>query len=318
MIKSIRLKNFQSHADSAIEFNPGFNLILGPSDNGKSSIVRAIEWVRKNRPKGVDLIRSGMDEVSVEIINSRGVVERSRTVKSTGVYSVAGEDFSVFGQDVPDKVLSTLNLDDMNVQGQLDPHYLILETPGRAAAELNRITKLDKVNDAIENLRAMKREVFDEILRNNSDVESIQEIFDSGVKKDIKKLYSLCKELEEFEKELFSTENRIDSVIEVIGNIVEIKRAEKAFSDMERIEKLLLGMKKGVDELSELSKKRNEIDNCLKLLTENSSLHKEIQEELIELEEEMTERLSKIENCPYCGSELSRTAFERLLSGGGK
>ena len=316
MIKSIRLKNFQSHADSAIEFNPGFNLILGPSDNGKSSIVRAIEWVRKNRPKGSDLIRAGQEETSVEIINSWGVVERSRTIKSTGVYSVGGEEFSVFGQDVPDTVSSTLNLDDMNVQGQLDPHYLILETPGRAAVELNRITKLDKVNDAIENLRAMKREVSDEILRNNSDVESIQEIFDSGVKKDIKKLSSLCKELEESEKELFSTENRIDVVTEVIGNIVEIKRAEKAFSDMERIEKLLFDMKKEVDKLSELNKKKSEVDSCLKLLIENSSLHKEIKEELIELEEEMTAVLSTIENCPYCGSKLSQKAFEHLLSGG--
>jgi chromosome segregation ATPase len=48
MLKSLRIINFESHKDTTINFTDGFNVIIGQSDGGKSSIIRAIAAVCYN------------------------------------------------------------------------------------------------------------------------------------------------------------------------------------------------------------------------------------------------------------------------------
>lgn len=55
-IKSIEIENFQSHKYSKLDFSERLNVIVGPSDNGKSAIIRALKWVLFNEPKGTDFI----------------------------------------------------------------------------------------------------------------------------------------------------------------------------------------------------------------------------------------------------------------------
>ena len=52
MIKSITLKNFETHIDTHIDLHPGVCVFSGESDEGKSGIVRSIEWNAANRPQG--------------------------------------------------------------------------------------------------------------------------------------------------------------------------------------------------------------------------------------------------------------------------
>jgi exonuclease SbcC len=47
-IQKLKIKNFQSHHDTEIEFGPGINVITGTSDAGKTSILRAIMFVLYN------------------------------------------------------------------------------------------------------------------------------------------------------------------------------------------------------------------------------------------------------------------------------
>ena len=66
MIKNLLLKNFQSHIDSKIEFDSGFNVICGSSDSGKSALLRALMWVIANRPSGDSIKNWNTDENSNE------------------------------------------------------------------------------------------------------------------------------------------------------------------------------------------------------------------------------------------------------------
>ena len=52
MINSVVVRNFQIHKKTSIEFVSGVNIISGTSDNGKSSLIRAMRWVIENRPQG--------------------------------------------------------------------------------------------------------------------------------------------------------------------------------------------------------------------------------------------------------------------------
>lgn len=62
-VKSIDIENFQSHENTHIDFDMGLNIIIGESNNGKSSILRAMDWVVDNQPLGTDFIMTGKSTV---------------------------------------------------------------------------------------------------------------------------------------------------------------------------------------------------------------------------------------------------------------
>ena len=66
MIQSIRLINFQSHKDSFIEFSPNDTVLIGTSNSGKTAVLRALDWILKNRPLGTSFIRHGASECVVD------------------------------------------------------------------------------------------------------------------------------------------------------------------------------------------------------------------------------------------------------------
>ena len=66
-IKRIILQNFQSHKYSVIELNEELNVIVGPSDSGKSAIIRGLKWALYNEPAGDYFIREGEREASVTV-----------------------------------------------------------------------------------------------------------------------------------------------------------------------------------------------------------------------------------------------------------
>ena len=41
----IEIVNFQSHANTKLNFDEGVNVIIGPSDSGKTAVIRAMKWI---------------------------------------------------------------------------------------------------------------------------------------------------------------------------------------------------------------------------------------------------------------------------------
>lgn len=144
MFKSVDIINFQSHLDTHIEFDEGVNLIVGDSDCGKSAIIRAMNWVISNRPLGDGFLRDGSDNTLVHLKTDSGFVERCKGQEN--VYSLNGNTFEAFGSSVPKEIVDFLNLSDVNVQGQLSPYFLVLETSGYIGTYLREVCKLDKLD----------------------------------------------------------------------------------------------------------------------------------------------------------------------------
>lgn len=144
MVKSLKIQNFQSHKDSTFNFSNGVNVIVGQSDSGKSSIIRALNWVVFNRPSGDSFKRYGSKKTSVDI---DGIVRAKGKYNS---YAIAdNEPFKAFGQNVPDEIRSILNLDPINFQFQHDPPFLLSQSPGEVAKYLNEIVSLEKIDDSL-------------------------------------------------------------------------------------------------------------------------------------------------------------------------
>ena len=144
MIRKVKLKDFESHEDSEIEFDDGFNLIVGQSNQGKSSIVRALALVAANR-FDKDSVRSGARSCMVRVETDRGWVqaERGEGVNNwTVCIDGTAREYRNVGTGVPPGVLEAIGIgervhggvvDMPNVMFQLDGHYMLSEVDGKKA-----------------------------------------------------------------------------------------------------------------------------------------------------------------------------------------
>jgi DNA repair exonuclease SbcCD ATPase subunit len=172
MIKSLHIKNIQSHRDTLLDFAAGVNVIVGSSDSGKSAVLRALLWPPTNRPTG-DAFRSTWGgDASVEIkTDNKAAVTRIKAGKRNAY--VLGDQpdniaFEAVGAgDPPAEILAALNLADVNVQRQMDSPFLLSSewTPGRVAEYLNEAAGLDAIDRATANIEAVVR-------KNKADLEN--------------------------------------------------------------------------------------------------------------------------------------------------
>ena len=182
MIKSIELKNIQSHENTKLEFSPGINAIIGSSNNGKSAILRGLYWVKYNRPLGIDTYCSHWNmtekgtmkgEMSVTVENDSSIITRRRT-KDQNQYIVDGEVLNVVKTDVPDEVEQSLHLSDTNIQKQLDSPFLLSESSGKVAEYFNKIVRLDIIDKVLSNAESQRRKTKQEVERTEKQIEILE------------------------------------------------------------------------------------------------------------------------------------------------
>lgn len=155
-IVRLEIENFQSHQHTVIEPAGGLTVITGPSDSGKSAVLRALRWLYRNEPHGTAFIRAGAPRARVTVELEDGVrVSRERSASgSVNRYVIErpGEEALVlegFGHGVPEPVREALGSREVRIggeavdlrqAGQLDVPFL-LGAPGSARAEaIGRLT----------------------------------------------------------------------------------------------------------------------------------------------------------------------------------
>lgn len=79
------LENFQAHAYTELDLADGFNIFVGDSGRGKTSVLRAFSWVYENKPSGKNMIRRGTDYARAILVLSNGVtITRLIEAKKSG------------------------------------------------------------------------------------------------------------------------------------------------------------------------------------------------------------------------------------------
>ncbi len=165
MLSEITIQDYQSHKNATIKFGPGVNIISGLSNSGKTAIIRAINFVANNRPLGDGFINDDADSVEVTVvINEKGEVfgvSRGKGKKENYYQIVTLKDditLTAFGTDVPEEVSKLINFSDINIQKQLSPYFLVLETPGVAAQYIREVAKLDEIDKTVKLLDSQRRQ----------------------------------------------------------------------------------------------------------------------------------------------------------------
>ncbi|MDP2661239.1 MAG: ATP-binding protein, partial [Dehalococcoidia bacterium] len=176
-ITEVRIQNFQSHAGTRIKFHPGLNAITGPSDSGKSTILRAIRWVAWNQSPDGDWVRQGTTYASVGLVISDGTqITRERKGKRNFyVIERPGHEpleLADFGLQVPLEVLEAhgmqpIHFDSnrpslLNLATQLEPPFFITDPAPQRARIVGRLAGVHVADRAIQltngDLQAISRE----------------------------------------------------------------------------------------------------------------------------------------------------------------
>lgn len=197
-MRSLRIQNFQAHADLEIEFDPHITTIVGPSDAGKSSVLRALKWVMMNEPRGAGFIRDGTKKASVTLEIEKGVFVTRTRGGDTNLYQLGDNDYKAFGNDVPIDIKEYLNVNHLNFQGQHDPPFWFTETAGEVSRQLNQIVDLGKIDstlsaiDSIVRKTKMKVEILRE-QRENTKQRKNELKWVKGAHQELKKVETLNK-----------------------------------------------------------------------------------------------------------------------------
>ena len=152
MVESIELHNFQAHESLRVDFSLGVTTIVGPSDVGKTAIIRALRWVCQNTPQGVAFVRTGEPVADVRLCVDGRTIVRKRARTGDNSYVMDGREFKAFGYSVPDPIASVLNVSDVNFQGQLDQSFWLSLSAGEVSRQLNAVVDLTIIDSSLEEI----------------------------------------------------------------------------------------------------------------------------------------------------------------------
>jgi len=324
VIDAIKIKNFQSHKQTHIEFSEGVNIITGASDQGKSAILRALLWAIRNRPLGTDGIvshwirdaKNKIDgEMSVKIYTDNGAVKRKRTAESNEYTVFTGENdseqktFAAVKGDVPQDVADFLRMPEVCIQEQHDAPFLLSASPSKVAEFFNRIVRLDVIDTVLSNAESARRETNKRIKETESKKIALEKELES---------YNWIETAQELADKLIKIDERIktyrDDSDSINGDIRTYQTTRKELEDVpdiksannliEKIEKIVINYDGAVELEKEILKYRevnrdrkifsmiesgkdliNGIEDCDKIIISHESDVSSIERELEEYSE---------------------------------
>lgn len=165
-IQTVRIRGFQSHADTTLHFTEGVNAITGPSDNGKSAVLRALQWWAWNKAPEGDWMRKGCTNASVEVTMSDGtaIVRERNSSRNKYVVTVPGAEpiaLVDFGRKPPREVLKAHGMlpvefekDSatlLNIATQLESPFFLTASPTMRAKILSKLAGVEVIDRAIGN-----------------------------------------------------------------------------------------------------------------------------------------------------------------------
>lgn len=167
-ISKVTIRGFQSHVDSGFSLAPGLTVITGPSDAGKTAVIRALRWLAFNEPQGDSFLhtlynadgsiksQAEQAEVIVELDSGVTITKTRRKGKTTYTHSLYPEPWEK--AEVPPEIKEALGLikqsygDNfetcLNFAFQLDPPFLLSETGSVGAKVLGKLAGTEVVDKA--------------------------------------------------------------------------------------------------------------------------------------------------------------------------
>lgn len=180
---SVQIQNYQIIENARIDFNEGLTVIVGPSNNGKSAIFRAIEAAIYNKV-GNSFIKSGTDSTAVGIKTDEHVVIWKKSSDS-GVYKVDGQTYNKIGRGQLVEVADALHISEIEVSSdkvrlnllkQMEYPFLLDKNPSQLFEFLSMSNEGDKLSSIFQTMRSDLRKTNSDIDITVGKIDSINDV----------------------------------------------------------------------------------------------------------------------------------------------
>lgn len=295
MLKSISVQNYQSLEDVTVELG-GLTVIVGPSNTGKSALIRAVQALCFNQ-SGTDFMTRGKDKTSITIEADGNTV--NWTKGKSAAYDLNGQSYSRMGTTVPVDIQEALGIRRVDVDSltlfpqfasQFDTPFLLTESSRKAAQVLARITRLDIVLSAMIDVKKDTTKTKQNIEQLSKEIENKEEEYNNRA--------------DEWDARLTAWEEvrmNCDSLVEKYNKTKTLAEKLEQYTRLLAVEK----PKVSVKQLNELVAKINK----LKVLKDKhwdlegiTVKHYNASQDITELKEYIALLESMLQECPTCGA----------------
>ena len=255
----LHIENFQAISDMDLEFEQGINIIVGQSNSGKTSVLRAIDTVVNNGSGSAEFIKWETKKASIEMDYNNNNVKWSRTLKDIE-YDINDSKYLKVGSSDLFKLLPNNGFvrDPQGEFSNMEDEWTLPFPFYKSSSEVFKLFEnIFSVSDSAKILKCMKE---------NED--------------------NLKKELTNKENEIERIQLKIDSIEKL--NIEETVEQLKEYKEkLQRVNSELASIKEDINYLKEMSKKlsmyRGVPDKLAFNLVEETREALEVQQEVLKL-----------------------------------
>lgn len=177
-IQEVTIEGYQSHTNSTFCLSPGLTVITGPSDAGKTAIIRALRWFAFNEPTGEAFlhtirnpdgsIKEAVDQAKVSVTFEDGTTITKTRRKGKTTYTHSGYPTAWEKAEIPPEIKETLGLVKqaygdfetcLNFAFQLDAPFMLSETASVGAKVLGKLAGTEIVDRAISDVNKKTHQV---------------------------------------------------------------------------------------------------------------------------------------------------------------
>lgn len=156
-IQEVTIEGYQSHTNSTFCLSPGLTVITGPSDAGKTAIIRALRWFAFNEPTGEAFlhtirnpdgsVKEAVDQVKVSVTFDNGITITKTRRKGKTTYTHSAFPTAWEKAEIPPEIKETLGLVKqqygdfetcLNFAFQLDAPFMLSESASVGAKVLGK------------------------------------------------------------------------------------------------------------------------------------------------------------------------------------
>ena len=253
-ITELKVIGFGLHVEKTVQFKSGVNVIVGESESGKSTLIRALYLLSENSPRGGEKLYQSDDTDEPLLIqiktSNNDIIKRTRNK----YYLNNNKPLKAFGSGIPAPIKEILNFKDINWQRQFtDKPFLLFNTGGAAAKDLNKVTGLEDQEAIIVEIKAGisdRKSNIKRIVKNNEEhkqtIERLKNVIrfkmkcawilnkkqeSDKMKGEIENLRIILDELKTVRRKRMLSQNIIDKFSVQVGKIVKGKGVIKVYDD---------------------------------------------------------------------------------------
>lgn len=314
MLNKLRARNFRSYKTTELNFSPGVNVIIGPSDSGKTNILRLLKWIFDNRPLGTD-IKSWWGGTTLGILYVDDHIIKRERGKENFYQLDTSDPFKAVGKEVPEKITEILNIGDVNVQWQMDGPFLLNSTPGEVGKYINEVVDLEIIYRTLANVDKRLRSTTRELNTEEENFKNLNKEYKTynwidNANEELDELEHLDLNILNTEIELKDLNNLIIDIEELDEQISYYKKTtnlKEEYNELQSLNDHILNSEKELKDLKDLIIEIEELDNSIRYYKQKGET---LKQELNELKKEKREEQTVI-NIEVT-KELATQAVEEL------